>query len=147
MTGCMAAFLGRFSPRVRGVVTGGFPLSADYVRVLSHIRAVTEEHRRQPESWSEFCERHDPEAVLTYFAALAELPPAGLIGGAEGHLACFWAEDDEIIEKLHGRNRLERDLGVRRIPYQVLPGASHGELVGPQLGDAFAEALRTLSVF
>jgi len=125
MTGSVAPWLAQDNPRVRAVVSGGFPISTSYAALLPYIEANRAETQREPDRWATMTRKFDPDALLAWYRRLNSLPPGGLVDRLDCPVYCFWGGDDEVIEELVGLETLWRNTTARDIPVEVFPGRDH----------------------
>jgi pimeloyl-ACP methyl ester carboxylesterase len=128
MTGVMAARLAVGSERVTAVACGGFPLTADLTGMAQRAHASNAAARSDPTSWAERTAALDPGAAVAFWDDIARLPRAAL-----ADVACpvraWWGEHDAVLSSLLSSEALGRDLELRGIPYDVVPGLDHDDML------------------
>lgn len=148
MNGVMAARLALGTDRVRAVACGGFPLTADLAGMGDRARARNDAARDDPGSWAEILQTYDPLAAEVFWDGIASLPRAAL-ADLDHPVRLWWGQEDGVLASLVSPAKLRRDLESRAIPYDVVPGLDHDEmlrhldLVLPSIAD-WLEALPAL---
>jgi pimeloyl-ACP methyl ester carboxylesterase len=125
MTGSVAPWLAHDNPRVRAVVSGGFPTASSYGGVLPYITANLAETQQDPVRWAEMSRKFDPDALLAWYRHLDSLRPGELVERLDCPIYCFWGGADEVIEELVGLKALVTDTASRDIPFLVHAGRDH----------------------
>lgn len=128
-TGAVAAWLAQVSDRVDAVVAGGFPLLAEYGRVLDWIErsvaGVVSDPEREGGVESDF----DLPAALSFYQRIASLPPAGLVDDLPCPLFSFWGGGDEVLEEIVGIVDQKAGFAQRGLPFRVIDGLGHGGML------------------
>jgi pimeloyl-ACP methyl ester carboxylesterase len=124
MNGVMAALLALKDPRVTAVACGGFPLTADLTGMGERARTRNTAARQDPDGWAEVLAAYDPEAAVAFWDAIARLPRAAL-ADIRQPMRLWWGEADTVVSSLIPSDELARDLALRGIPYDIVPGLSH----------------------
>ncbi|MGH3599108.1 MAG: alpha/beta fold hydrolase [Pseudonocardiaceae bacterium] len=125
MTGSVAPWLGHGNPRVRAVVSGGFPTTASYGSLLPYIERNRAETVQDPDRWATMTRKFDPDALLAWYHELDTIPPGGLVDRLDCPVYCFWGDADEVLDELVGLDVLRRETSARGIPFESLPGKDH----------------------
>lgn len=129
MTGSVAPWLAHENPRVRAVISGGFPTAASYDSVLPYIEANRAETQRNAGAWSTMTSKFDPDALLAWYRHLNSLPPGALVDRLTCPVYCYWGGADEVIDELVGLETLRRRTSERDIPFDVIPGRGHEDML------------------
>jgi pimeloyl-ACP methyl ester carboxylesterase len=124
-TGAVAAWLAQVSDRVDAVVSGGFPLLADYGRVLAWVERSIAELDSDGSVESDF----DLPAALSFYRRIASLPPAALVDASPCPLFSFWGGGDEVLEEIVGLGDLEAGFVQRGLPFRVIDDLGHGGML------------------
>jgi len=144
MTGSVAPWLAHENPRVRAVISGGFPIATAYTNVLPYISANRADTFKDPRRWQTMTEKFDPEALMAWYLELDKFPPAGLLDVLDCPLYSFWGGDDEVIEELAGLEALRAGMQTRRLPFEVVPGRDHEGMLN-SINEAMPHARRWLN--
>ena len=125
MTGSVAPWLAHDNPRVRAVISGGFPAASSYASLLPYITANRAETRQDALRWAEMTRKFDPDALLAWYRHLDSLGPGELVERLSCPIYCYWGGSDEVLEELVGLEELEADTASHNIPFVVHPGRDH----------------------
>jgi len=125
MTGSVAPWLAHGNPRVRAVVSGGFPTVSSYASLLPYIEANLAETKQDPDRWATMTRKYDPDALLAWYHQLDTIPPGGLVDRLDCPVYCYWGGADEIINDLVGLDTLLSETSARGIPIELIPGRDH----------------------
>lgn len=129
MTGAVAPWLGHANPRVRAVVSGGFPTATSYSKVLPYIINNLSDTRKDPARWRAMTTKFDPDAPLAWYRELDMLSAGGLVDHLDCPVYSYWAGDDEVIDELVGLETLRNAMLKRGLPFEVLPSRDHEGLL------------------
>jgi pimeloyl-ACP methyl ester carboxylesterase len=128
-TGAVATWLAQVSDRVDAVVAGGFPLLADYGRVLDWVERSIADLDRDPGSGGSVDRDFDLPAALSFYRQIASLPPAALVDASPCPLFSFWGGEDEVLEEIVGLGDQRAGFVQRGLPYRVIDGLGHGGML------------------
>ena len=121
MTGAIAPWLGHANPRVRAVVSGGFPTATSYSKVLPLIINNLSDTRKDPALWTATTTECDPDAVSAWYRELDMISAGALVDHLDCPVYSYWAGGDEVIEELVGMETLRNAMLKRGLPFEVLP--------------------------
>lgn len=127
-TGAVSAWLAHVSDRVDAVVSGGFPLAADYRRHLATVERNNPEAETRPDDdgvESDF----DLPAARAFYKRIATLQPAGLLDNLPARLFTFWGGADEVIEESVGLDAQASAFVARGLACRVFDGLTHGGML------------------
>lgn len=129
LSGSIAAWLAHENPRVRAVVSGGFPITTSYHSVLPRMEANLAAAQGDAAEWEAMNRQLDPDAVLTWYRYLDTLPAGALADRVSCPIYGFWGGCDELIDELVGLETLTVQTSARGVPFEVIPDLDHGELL------------------
>jgi pimeloyl-ACP methyl ester carboxylesterase len=127
LTGAMAAWLARATPRVDAIVAGGFPLLGSYQRVLTGV--TRDVAAMSPEAASAV--GFDPRAALAFYRELADLRDGALVDEVPCPMFTFWGTEDEILHEFNTEPDLDAALAARGVATQPMADRDHaGAILG-----------------
>jgi pimeloyl-ACP methyl ester carboxylesterase len=129
MTGAIAPWLGHANPRVRAVVSGGFPTATSYSKVLPLIISNQSDTRKDPALWTATTTECDPDAVLAWYRELDMFSAGALVDHLDCPVYSYWATDDEVIEEVVDMETLRNAMLQRGLPFEVFQSRDHGGLL------------------